>query len=80
MERMKNKTGVTLPMSDKRLRVIAGLEVELAMTEAHAKKLSSTSPNLAAPDKQREMAALIKEENDRAEQLRRQLQLLRDQS
>ena len=67
-------------MTDKRQRTIAALEVELAMTEAHAKKLSSTVPHSDDPHQQREIAALIKEENERAEQLRRQLRLLRDQS
>jgi hypothetical protein len=67
-------------MTDKRRRAIAALEVELAMTEAHARKLSSTAPNSDDPRQHREIAALIKEENERAEQLRRQLRLLRDQS
>ena len=67
-------------MMDKRLRAIAVLEVELAMTEAHAKKLSTTVPTLGNPNLQHEMSALLMEENDRAEQLRHQLRLLRDQS
>lgn len=73
-------SGVTLPIADKRARDIAALEVELAMTEAHAKRLLNTAPNLADPNQQHEMAALIKEESDRAEQLRNKLRLLRDQS
>ena len=69
--------GYALLMTDKRLRAIAALEVELAMTEAHAKRPSTVAPNLAAPEQQHEMAALVKEENDRAEILRRQIHLLR---
>ncbi len=69
--------GYPLRMTDKRLRAIAALEVELAMTEAHAKRLSTVAPNLAAPEQQSGMAALVKEENDRAEILRRQIHLLR---
>lgn len=66
--------------TDKRLRAIAALEIELAMTEAHAQKLSVATPNLADPNQQPEFAALINEEKERAETLRRQIQLLRDQS
>lgn len=67
-------------MTDKRRRAIAALEVELAMTEAHARKLSSTAPTSGDPNQHREIAALIKEENERAEKLKEQLRLLRDQS
>lgn len=67
-------------MTDRRLREIAALEVELAMTEAHAKKLSIVAPKLADPKQQHDMAALVREENDRAEELRRQIRLLRDHS
>ena len=69
-----------LPMTDKRQRAIAALEVELAMTEAHANNLSTTVATSVNPNLQHEMAALLKEENERAEELRQQLRLLRDQS
>lgn len=68
-----------LPMTNKRLRAIAALEVELAMTEAHAEKLSIVAPGAADPERQQAMAALAKEENDRAETLRQQIHLLQDQ-
>jgi rubrerythrin len=64
-------------MTDKRLRAIAALEVEVEMTEAHVKRLSTVAHNLAHPEQQHAMAALVKEENDRAELLRRQIHLLR---
>ena len=64
-------------MTSKRLREIAALEVELAMTEAHARRISSVEPTSADPERQQAMAALVKEENDRAEILRRQIRLLR---
>jgi hypothetical protein len=67
-------------MTDKRQRAIAALEVELAMTEAHAKKLSTVAPNSGNPEQQREIAALANEETERAEMLRRQIRLLRDRS
>jgi rubrerythrin len=65
-------------MTDKNQRVIAALEVEAAMTEAHAKRLSSVAPNLADPEPQRVMAALAKEETDRTNATREQIRLLRD--
>lgn len=46
------------------------------MTEAHAKKLSSAMPSLSDPIQKDAMVALLKEENDRAEQLRNKLRLL----
>ena len=64
-------------MTDRRLREIAALEVELAMTEAHARRLSAVAPNLANSDEENEMAALLKEENDRAEVLKRKIRLLK---
>jgi uncharacterized protein YaaN involved in tellurite resistance len=64
-------------MTDKRRRAIAALEVEVAMTEAHVKRLSAEAPNLADPEQQHAMAALVKEETDRAELLRRQIHMLR---
>ncbi len=64
-------------MTNKRLRAIAALEVELAMTQAHAKRLSTVPPKLDDPERQHAMAALVQEENDRAELLRRQIHLLR---
>ncbi len=72
-----NKLGYAFLMTDKRLRAIAALEVELAMTEAHAKRLSTVAPNSTNPEQQHAMAALVKEENDRAEILRRQIHVLR---
>ncbi len=63
-------------MTDKGQRVIAALEVEAAMTEAHAKRLSNV--NLADPERQRAMVALVKEETDRATTIREQIRLLRD--
>lgn len=74
-----NKLAYALPMTNKRLRAIAALEVELAMTEAHAKKLSAVPPDLDDPERRHAMAALVKEENDRAEILRRRIHLLRVQ-
>jgi hypothetical protein len=71
--------GYSLPMTDKSQRVIAALEVEAAMAEAHAKRLSNTAPNLANPERQREIAALVKEETDRAQTIRVQIRLLRNQ-
>jgi hypothetical protein len=67
-------------MTNKRLREIAALEVELQMTEAHAKKLSSSTPDVTDSEGQNQMAVLLKEENDRAEELRRKIRLLRNQS
>jgi hypothetical protein len=64
-------------MTNKRLRAIAALEVELAMTEAHARRLSTVAPNSADPEQKHALAALVKEENDRAEILRRQIPLLK---
>jgi hypothetical protein len=72
--------GYSLPMTDKSQRVIAALEVEAAMAEGHAKRLSNTAPNLADPERQREIAALVKEETDRAQTIRGQIRLLRDQA
>ena len=66
-------------MADKNQRVIAALEVEAAMAEAHAERLSNTAPNLAHPERQREIVALVKEETDRAQTLRGQIRRLRDQ-
>lgn len=71
-----NELGYAFRVTNKRLRAIAALEVELEMTEAHARRLSSVAPNSADPEHQHAMAALAKEENDRAELLRRQIHLL----
>jgi bacterioferritin (cytochrome b1) len=65
-------------MVDKHRRAIAALEVELAMTEAHADKLSTALTRLTDSNQRDELTALVKEESDRAEQLRQQLRLLRD--
>jgi len=51
-------------MTDKRPRAIAALEVEVEMTEAHVKRLSTVGPKLADPEQQHNMAALVKEEKD----------------
>jgi len=75
-----NKVGYALLMTDKRRRAIAALEIELAMTEAHAKRLSTVAPNSADTEQQHAMAALVQEENDRAEILRQQIHLLRGHS
>jgi hypothetical protein len=64
-------------MTNKRLRAIAALEVELAMTEAHARRLSTVASNSTDPEQEQALAALVKEENDRAEKLRRQVHLLK---
>ena len=74
-----DELGYPLPMTDKSRRVIAALEVEAAMAEAHAQRLSNTAPNLANPERQREIAALVKEETDRAQTLRGKIRLLRNQ-
>ena len=66
-----------LSAADKHRRAIAALEAELAMTEGHAKKLSATLARLTDPSQRDEMTALLKEESERAEQLRQQLRLLR---
>jgi hypothetical protein len=65
-------------MTNKRQREIAALDVEAAMAETHAKRLSNIVPNLADPEKQREITALVKEETDRAKTIRGQIRLLRD--
>lgn len=75
-----NSSRCTPPVTDKRLREIAVLEVELAMTEAHAEKLANTVSNLADRNLQDAMTVLLKEESDRAATLKRQLKLLRDQT
>jgi hypothetical protein len=67
-------------MTDKRLREIATLEVELAMTEAHARKLSAVVPGSANPGEENQMAVLLKEENERAEVLRRKIRILKNLS
>jgi hypothetical protein len=66
-------------MTDKRLREIAALEVELAMMEAHAKKLSAALKSTNS-DEGSQVAALLKEENDRAEALKRKIRELKDHS
>ena len=65
-------------MTENRLREIAALEVELAMTEAHARKLSTMAPVSTNSGEDNQMAALLKEENDRAEMLRRKIRTLRN--
>lgn len=64
-------------MASKRLREIAALEIELAMTEAHARQISSVERMSTDPERQHAMAAVVKEENERAEILRPQIRLLR---
>ena len=63
-------------MTDKHLREIAALEIELAMTEAHARKLYAASLN--GSDEENPMAALLQEENVRAEELRQKIRVLRN--
>jgi hypothetical protein len=63
-------------VTDKHLREIAALEIELAMTEAHARKLSAASLN--SSDEEHPMAALLQEENDRAEALRQKIRVLKN--
>jgi hypothetical protein len=65
-------------MTNKRKREIAALEVEAAMAEGHAKRLSNIAPNLADPENQRAITALVEEETDRAKTIRGQIRLLRD--
>lgn len=66
-----------LSVADKHRRAIAALEAEVAMTEAHAKKIAATLARLTDPGQRNELTALLKEESDRAEQLRQQLRLLK---
>ncbi len=63
-------------MTDKHLREIAALEIELAMTEAHAKKLSAASLN--GSDEENPIAALVQEEKVRAEALRKKIRVLKN--
>ena len=63
-------------MTNKHLREIAALEIELEMTEAHARKLSAASLN--GSDEENPMAALLQEENDRAEALRQKIRVLKN--
>jgi hypothetical protein len=65
-------------MTNKRLREIAALAVELAMTEAHARKLSTMVPNASYRGEGSQMMALLKEENERAEALRQKIRILKD--
>jgi len=77
MTEESNNLGGSFSVADKNRRAIAALEVELAMTEAHAEKLSTNLARLMDPRQRNEMTTLVKEEIDRAEQLREQLRLLR---
>jgi hypothetical protein len=63
-------------VTDKHLREIAALEVELAMTEAHARKLAAGSLN--GSDEEIPIAALLREEIDRAEALRQKIRALKN--
>ena len=67
-------------MPQKRLRQIAALEAELAMTEAHAQKLSTIVASEVGPGEENPMRALLQEERDRAEGLRRKIHLLKGHS
>ena len=67
-----------MPMTNKRQREIAALDVEAAMAEAHAKRLSNIALDPSDPEKQRDIMALVKEETDRAKIIREQIRLLRD--
>jgi len=62
-------------MTDKHLREIAALEIELAMTEAHARKLAAS---LNSSDEENPIAALLQEENDRAEALRQKIRVFKN--
>jgi hypothetical protein len=63
-------------MTDKHQREIAALEIELAMTEAHASKLATASLN--SSDKDNPIAVLLQEENARAEALRQKIRVLKN--
>jgi hypothetical protein len=63
-------------VTDKHVREIAALEVELAMTEAHARKLAAGSLN--SSDEENPIAALLREENERAEALRQKIHALKN--
>jgi len=61
-------------MTDKHLREIAALEIELAMTEAHARKLAASLNS----SKENPIAMLLQEENDRAEALRQKIRVFKN--
>lgn len=63
-------------MTDKHRREIAALEIELEMTEAHARKLLADGLNSC--DAENPRAALLQEENDRAEALREKIRVLKN--
>ena len=50
------------------------------MTEAHVKRLSATALNQTDSHEENQMAALLKEENERAEALKRKIHELKDYS
>jgi len=60
-------------------RAIAALEVEAKMLEAHAEKLSIMTRHLADPEHQREIIKLSHEETEKAEGIRWQIRLRKDQ-
>jgi hypothetical protein len=75
-----NRLGCPFSKTDKRLLAIAALGVEVEMTEAHVRRLSTIRPELTDSEQQDKIAALVKEEKDRAEMLRRKIDSLRDQA
>jgi len=66
---IRHESAMHLPMTDRRQRIIAAL-VEVAMTEANAKRFSAIAPDLAAPEQQDEMTALAKGKKTKAEMLK----------
>ena len=67
-----------MTMQRKLDRTIAVLEVEAKMLEAHAEKLSIMARQLADPEHQREIIKLSHTETEKAEDIRRQIRLLKD--
>jgi len=65
-------------MKEKLKRVIAALEVEVAMIESHAQRLLEMVPSLAGDEQRHEVLQLAKEETDTAEAIKRQIRLLQD--
>ena len=63
-------------MKEKLKRVIAALEVEVAMIESHAQRLLEMVPSLAGDEQRHEVLQLAKEETDTAEAIKRQIRLL----
>jgi hypothetical protein len=66
-------------MIDRQQRVIAALEVEASMTEAHARSLRQTASSTVDAKKQKVMLGLAQEEADKAAEIRRHIHDLREQ-